>query len=207
LVALALAGTAGATAPREVTLRVHAPFDPGIQARNISFSGRVSNGRAGEVVEMQARECRRGSFYRLIAGTRTVRGGFWVIDNNRNGVDIFEIPLQAAFRARWRGAYSRVVTVSAPLPIVARWNPDRRTVRVSVLTGRTEFLLGRLVEVQRKTGAGWLRVKRGRLVRTRDGSFVTIFRVPTRGLTLRVFAPHATGAPCFSAAASNTWRS
>ena len=76
-----------------------------------------------------------------------------------------------------------------------------------VVTGRTEFLLGRLVEVQRKTGAGWLRVKRGRLVRTRDGSFVTIFRVPTRGLTLRVFAPHATGAPCFSAAASNTWRS
>jgi hypothetical protein len=207
VVAVTPVGVAAAPAGR-VTLRVHAPFDPGIQARNISFSGRVANGRAGELVELQAKECRRHSFYRLIAGTRTTSGGSWVIDNDRGGVDMFEIPLQASFRARWKGSYSNAVTVGAPLPLLTSWDRERRIARVLVSPGDSGFSLhGRIVVLQRETVVGWVRVRTARLRRSAAGAFVTLFRVPTRGLTLRVVASDATGAPCFTAAVSDTWRS
>lgn len=198
-----------AVSAEEVTLRVDVRFDPGIQAREISFSGRVASGAASEVVELQAKECGVNRFYRLIGGTRTVSGGSWVLTNERGGVDLFSIPPNAYFRARWKGNYSNVVLVRVPLTVWATWNPRRRTVRVSVSGWTTGHnFRGRVVELQRDVGDGqWVAVRRARLSRTRDGRFVTAFSVPTRGLKLRVFATDATGAPCFSAAASDTWRS
>jgi hypothetical protein len=193
----------------EVTLRVDARFDPGTQAREVRFSGRVANGAAGELVEVQAKECGLRRFYRLIAGTRTLSGGSWALTNERGGVDLFVIPVNAYFRARWRGNVSDVVLVRVPLTVWARWNPRRRAVRVSVSAGGTGYSFrGRVVELQRDAGGDrWVTVRRARLSRTREGAFATTFVVPTRGLRLRVFAPDATGAPCFSASASDTWRS
>jgi hypothetical protein len=149
-------------------------------------------------------------FYRLIAGTRTVSGGSFALDNKTGGVDKFNIPANAYFRARWRGNHSNVVLVRVPLVVWAAWNPRRRTVRVSVSSSGTGYSFrGRYVELQRHTGGGlWVTVRRARLGRTRTpGRFVTVFGVPTRGFTLRVLAPDATGAPCFRAGASDTWRS
>ena len=212
-VGLASLGSAAVTlaAPGadDVTLQVDVRFDPGTRTREITFSGRVSPGKAGEVVEVQAEECGRDRFYRLIAGTRTTAGGSWALDNETGGVDMFQIPPNAYFRARSEGKFSNVVLVRVPIRPVARWNPRRRTVRVSVLAGGTGYSFrGRFVELQRDTGGGqWVTVRRARLRRSSAGTFVTSFRVPTRGLTLRVFAPDATGAPCFGAGASNTWRS
>lgn len=173
------------------------------------FSGRVPNGAAGELVEVQAKDCGLRRFYRLIGGTRTVAGGSWLLTNERGGVDLFQIPSNAYFRARWRGSFSNVALVRVPVTVWAAWNPRRRAVRVSVSSGETGYSLrGRFVELQRDAGGGqWVAVRRARLARARDGSFVTTFAVPTRGLRLRAFAPDATGAPCFSAAASDTWRS
>jgi hypothetical protein len=205
----ALAGAAAASGSRsadEITFRVDARFDPGIGTRNISFSGRVSSGAAGEVVEIQAKECGRNRFYRLIAGTRTLGGGSFALPNQTG----FGIPQNAYFRARWKGNYSNVVLVRVPLVVWARWNPRRRTVRVSVTASSTGYSLrGRYVELQRDAGGGeWVTVRRARLSQTKPaGFFATVFSVPTRGLTLRVFAPDATGAPCFRAGASDTWRS
>jgi hypothetical protein len=201
--------TSAAPGADDVTLRVDARFDPGTRTREITFSGRVSTGQAGEVVEVQARECGRDRFYRLIAGTRTTGGGSWALDNETGGVDMFNIPPNAYFRARWEGKFSNVVLVRVPIRPWARWNPRRRTVRVSVSNSGTGYSFrGRFVELQRDIGGGqWVAVRRARLTRTSAGTFGTVFRVPTRGLTLRVFAPDATGAPCFSSGASDTWRS
>lgn len=213
---LLLTGTIGvpaalaAEAADEVTLRVEAQFDPGTQTREIHFSGRVARGAAGELVEVQAKECGLRRFYRLIGGTRTVSGGSWLLTNERGGVDLFQIPPNAYFRARWRGNFSNVALVRVPLQVWAAWNPRRRAARVSVSAGGTGYSFrGRFVELQRDAGGGgqWVTVRRARLSRARDGAFVTTFIVPTRGLRLRVFASDATGAPCFSAAASDTWRS
>jgi hypothetical protein len=187
-------------------LEVRAPYDPAIAAQNISFTGRVSSGRANEVVEVQAKECRLYSAFRLIAGTRTSEGGLWAINRSMG----FEIPLPpGSFRARWNGNYSRVVTVGTRLPLATVWDSKKRTASVSVYTGTDYNFHGRFVVLQRKTGLGWVKVRRARLVRQRDraGLFVTVFRVPTRGLTLRVIATDATGAPCFTAAVSNSFRS
>lgn len=213
VVALAALGCAAVTlaAPGvdDVTLQVDVRFDPGTRSREITFAGRVSTGRAGEVVEVQAKECGRERFYRLIAGTRTVSGGSWGLDNETGGVDMFHVPANAYFRARWEGKFSNVVLVRVPLRPRAVWNPRRRTVRVSVSSAGTGYSFrGRVVELQRDTGGGqWVAVRRARLSRASAGVFATAFQVPTRGLTLRVFAPDATGAPCFGSGASDTWRS
>jgi hypothetical protein len=213
LVGLVALGSASVTAAGlladQLTLQVDARFDPGTLTREITFAGRVSSGAAGELVEIQARECGRDRFYRLIAGTRTGAGGSFALDNETGGVEMFDIPPNAYFRARWRGNVSNVVLIRVPLRPSAVWNPRRRTVRVSVSAGGTGYSFrGRFVELQRDIGGGqWVAVRRARLSRTRTGAFATVFNVPTRGLTLRVFAPDATGAPCFSAGASDTWRS
>ena len=206
----AAAAAFGAPTADEVTLQVDARLDPGTRTREIRFAGRVASGTAGELVEIQARECGRDRFYRLIAGTRTVAGGSFALDNETGGVDMFQIPPNAYFRARWRGNHSNVALIRVPLVVRVAWNPRRRTVRVTVSSGSTGYSFrGRYVELQRDAGGGqWVPVRRGRLARTRTPDvFATVFRVPTRGLTLRVFAPDATGAPCFRAGASNTWRS
>ena len=205
--ASAAAAASGSRSADEITLRVDAPFDPAVGTRNISFSGRVSSGKAGEVVEIQAKECGRNRFYRLVAGTRTVGGGSFALPNQTGGSNILA---NAYFRARWNGNFSNVVLVRMPAQVWARWNPRRRTVRVSVSAWTTGHnFRGRYVELQRDAGGGqWVTVRRARLSRTRTtGLFGTAFSVPTRGLTLRVFAPAATLAPCFNAGTSQTWRS
>jgi hypothetical protein len=144
LTALAVTAAAfGARLAEAVTLRVDVRFDPGVASREITFAGRVSSGAAGEVVEVQAKECGRNRFYRLIAGSRTVSGGSWVLDNETGGVDMFSIPPNAYFRARWKGNYSNVVLVRVPLTVWARWNPRRRTVRVSVSASSTGYSFSR----------------------------------------------------------------
>jgi hypothetical protein len=76
-------------------------------------------------------------------------------------------------------------------------------------------LVGKIVELQRKVPETeqWVRVRTARLTRMQPvrtwgpHMFRAQFRVPTRGLTLRVFAPAATGAPCNSAGASEPFKS
>jgi hypothetical protein len=213
--ALAGAGVAvGAEAPR-VTIRADVPFDPGTRTREIQLSGTIASGAAGETVGIEARECGpRHRFYRLVGGTRTVERGVWQLNTERGGVDYVQLPPNAYFRANWKGSVSEPVLVRVPLGVWVTWRPRRRVVDVSVSTHTTgQNLRGRFVELQRQAaGTGeWVRVRRARLAvrpQLRGARyFGARFAVATRGLTLRVFAPAETGAPCFSAASSETWRS
>jgi hypothetical protein len=215
---LSLLGGAGVAAAAEaprVTIRADIRFDPGTRTRDIQLSGTVASGAAGETVEIEARECGpRHGFYRVVGGTRTVERGVWQLNTERGGVDFILLPAPADFRARWRESVSEPALVRVPLAVWVTWRPRRRIVDVSLSTGESgQNVRGRFVELQRQAaGTGeWVRVRRARLaVRPQlrgAPSFGARFSVPTRGLTLRVFAPAETGAPCFSAAASNTWRS
>jgi hypothetical protein len=168
-----------ASAAQRVTLRLQTQFDP-------------TNHR----------------FWRLIAATRTVSGGSWQIRSDRTG---WVLPHNAYFRARWRGEYSEVELLRAPATIWANWRPARRVVVVSVSTWTSgQSLRGRYVELQRRVSGtdSWVRVRRALLMPTQGiGMFRARFSVQTRGLTLRVVVPAVTGAPCFTAAASDSWRS
>jgi hypothetical protein len=115
--------------------------------------------------------------------------------------------------ARWRDRYSNVVrfrTALRPMWLGVRW-PGSRTWHV-VYVSRSLTLTGRVVELQRKTADGnWVRVRRARLVRDGAGgssvAYVVTFKIPTQGLTLRVFTPSATGRPCYDAGVSPEFRS
>ena len=177
--------------------------------RDTTFFGTVAAAGAGELVELQARECGPNHrFWRLVAATRTVSGGSWQIRSDRTG---WILPHNAYFRARWRGEYSEVELLRAPATIWANWRPARRVVVVSVSTWTSgQSLRGRYVELQRRVSGtdSWVRVRRALLVPTQGiGTFRARFRVQTRGLTLRVVVPAETGVPCFTAAASDSWRS
>jgi hypothetical protein len=200
----------------EVTIRVRMFVDRGTMTRKLDVSGTIANPAAGETVNVEAKECGPNHrFYRVVAGTRTVAGGAWDLDPVRAGVQLYTLPLNAYFRARWRTFVSEPVLVRLPMFVSASWNPRRRVVNVSVSTGLGgQDVRGRFVELQRKVEGTdqWLRVRRARLGRgTYEGYFGRRFKarfsVPTRGLTLRVFAPDATGAPCFSSGFSASFES
>lgn len=197
----------------EVTIRARVFFDQGTMTRKLDVSGTVASTAAGEVVNVEAKECGPyHRFYRVVAGTRTVAGGVWDLDPVRGGVQLYQLPINAYFRAKWKEHYSEPVLVRVPITVWASWNPRRRTATVSVSTWTSGQNLGRrYVELQRRVEGTeqWVRVRRARLVRSnrRSGLFEAKFAVPTRGLTLRGFAPDTTGAPCFSAAASAPFRS
>jgi hypothetical protein len=209
-----VAGAVAADAPR-VTIRADVRFDPGTRTRDIQLSGTVASGAAGETVGIEARECGpRYRFYRLVGGTKTIERGVWQLNTERGGVDYIQLPPNAYFRATWRANVSEPVLVRVPLQVWVTWRPRRRVVDVSVSTSDTgQNIRGRFVELQRQAEgtSEWVRVRRARLaVRPMiRGSryFGARFAVPTRGLTLRVVSPAETGAPCFSAGVSNTWRS
>lgn len=191
----------------QVTIRVRLYRDPGTRTRELDITGTIASGAAGETVDVQLKECGPNyRFYRVVAGATTVEGGGWRFETNAPPRYI-SLPINAYFRARWRGSLSEPVLVRVPISASASWNARRRLARITVDTWLSgQNLRGRVVELQRKLEGTdqWTRVRRARLGRVvRNGYpggyvYVARFSVPTRGLTLRAFVPDATGAPCFS---------
>jgi hypothetical protein len=212
--ALAAPTTAAlAAAGDEVTIRVREYFQQGSMSRQVEVTGTVPSREAGELVEVLIKECGPShTGYRVVAGTRTLAGGSWRIATNEPSTyGAVNFPINAYYRARWQGRLSAVVLNQVAVPVLVNWRPRLRRVDITVATGQTgQNLRGRQVELQRRVAGtdAWVRVRRARLVRAvRYGEFRTRFAVPTRGLTLRVLVPTETGAPCFQASASQTWRS
>jgi hypothetical protein len=206
---VAPAGAAGVGSAAEVTIRAH------LTPRGLELEGTIANKAAGETVDLQAKDCGPGHHpYRLVAGTRTLAGGVWRIGQEAG---LPSGPSASYFRARWRGHFSEPALVRYRAAVTATWRARTRTVTVAVSTwfsGQT--LRGRFVELQRRVEGTeqWVRVRRARLGPAQRSRgllpgllFKTQFSVPKRGLTLRVFVPAQTGAPCFAAGVSASWRS
>jgi hypothetical protein len=203
----------------KVTIRAELRTTPGQSGQRwVDVSGTIASSAAGETVEVHARDCtaREGALYRLVGSARSVPGGSWKLETVENGVIVPGIPTNAFFRARWDGTFSEPVQVRVPLYVGAGFSKRLRRLGILINTRDTgQNLTGRTVELQRKVGGTdqWVRVRTAKLrrmlpVRTwGPDSFQAEFRVPTRGLTLRVFAPAATGAPCYAAGASEPVKS
>jgi hypothetical protein len=203
----------------QVTIRVRTYMPPGATLptfREVEVTGTVASSAAGEVVDVQVKECGpRNRFYRLAAQARTVAGGSWRLATTRDAVDVLNLPIPAYYRARWQGHVSAPAIAQAPIWSNPVWGNRRRTlVRALVSTRPTgQSLRGRWVELQRKVPGTdeWVRVRRARLGRVRapftgPDMFEARFSVRTRGLTLRLLVPPQTGAPCFSAGVSEQFR-
>jgi len=98
------------------------------------------------------------------------------------------------------------VVVPARLPL--RRVVAGRLVRVVVDASHTgQKMRGRVVELQRRAGDGWVRVRSARLQRVGAVRYQATFRVARHGLTIRVRVPVASGGPCYLASSTSSWTS
>lgn len=177
----------------------------------LGFFGAISSGAAGQYVEILGRECGK-TYERSIASTQTEAGGRYRIDNPNREPPHNYTPVYSGmmFRARWNDQYSEPYLWRLPLRPTVTKIAGRRAWRLFMWT-RPPGIAGKPVELQRLSRGQWVRVRRARLVTTRSTvstvEYAAVFKVPTRGLTLRVFVPSETAAPCHLAGASKQWRS
>jgi hypothetical protein len=201
VVGLALAGalaSTGTAAPtEEVTLRVDRFLEPGTNFVRVRFSGVVSSGRAGESVTVMEQRC-GATFSTAMAGATTGPGGFWEATPSTYYQHAPLLP--GTFRARWKNHLSQPVAFRPPLQMFVRRKGSGRRFDVFVQAHAT--LRGEFLELQRLVGGQWKRVKYLRLGTSYRVSFAV-----RRGWTVRVFAPPETAAPCYTAGATNTFRS
>jgi hypothetical protein len=202
----------------KVTIRVRVYMPPGSTLptfREVEVTGTIASAAAGELVDVQVKECGPSyRFYRLAAQVRTVAGGSWKLVTTRDGIDVLNLPVPAYYRARWQGNVSVPAIAQAPIWSNPVWDRRRRVVRALVSTRPTgQNLRSRFIELQRKVPGTdeWVRVRRARLGRVRPpftgpDLFEARFSVRARGLTMRLFVPPQTGAPCFSAGVSEPFK-
>ena len=190
-----------------------------VNANNVRafvFQGTISSRQGGEYVEILGRSCgAKGD--RLISGTQTTGGGAYRVENPLTGTPYTYVFVYSGttFRARWEGTYSEPKTWLLPAqPRVARVSGTRTWVAhvtPATPTGQVP-LKGKTILLQRSTPGGWVTIQRQRLAyrpSLRWGAFnyEARFRIPTRGLRLRAYLPHASAAPCYLPGASTTLRS
>jgi hypothetical protein len=162
------------------------------------FSGAISSGAPNEDVAVHGKRCGFRD-WTMVAQASTRAGGFWSVESGR---------LSSAtnmFQARWNGHSSQPLIFREPAPM-SFYRQSRRRWGITVFSSRN--LRGRFVELQRLSAGTWTRVRRLRLVPTpRKKGFYAIFPVRQRGLTLRIFVPQATAAPCYTPTATKTFYS
>jgi len=186
------------------------------RVRVLVFQGTISSRAGGEYVEILGRYC-GASGDRLITGTQTRGGGAWRIENPNseppyNWTAVYS---GTTFRARWERTYSEPYTWLLPAqPRVAKVSGTRTWVaHVSPATPTGQVpLKGKTIELQRRTAGGWVTMQRARLAykpSLKWGAFnyEARFKIPTRGLTLRVHLPQGSAAPCYLPGSSATFRS
>jgi hypothetical protein len=190
----AFAATAAAGPTQELTLQLSRAPDPVTKVERIFFSGAIPSRAAGEYVSVMYQKC-GFNFSTAIAGATTQEGGVW------EAAPSIAVA-SGTFRARWNNRLSSPLRYRSPAHVFF----SRQRGRIFRVAVTAEARLGRrVVALQRLAGGRWRHVRRIRL--GIDGAYSATFAVPRRGLTLRIFVPAATAAPCYTAAASQTVRS
>jgi hypothetical protein len=184
------------------------------RVRTIVFQGSISSPQAGEYVEILGRPCGARA-EELVLGTQTSAGGSYRVEHPHDQTQYKPVYSGTVFRARWDRTYSQPYTWRyAAQPRVARISGTRIWVaHVSPATPQGQVpLKGKTIELQRRTPGGWVTIQRARLAykpSLKWGAFnyEARFRIPTRGLTLRVHLPQASAAPCYLPGSSAAFRS
>lgn len=162
----------------------------------LTLSGRLTNGRDGELIEIEAKEC-GATEWRLVATDKTAGGGSWHAGAGPT--------LRTAYRARWRDA------VTEPVDILVRPGvrlDQRSRTRFSALMIASRFFRGARGRFERfdRARGRWVLVRRVTLSRQSaprgapwaysGADFVA--RVPVRSLVRFVLPNDQTG-PCYLA--------
>jgi hypothetical protein len=182
----------------DVTLRVERFYDNACRCYKLRFSGTIASQAANEYVTVLRQECGSRSST-AVAGASTRAGGFWEADPVSGAQPEFD---SSTYRARWKGRLSEPLRFRGKLQIsLTRLGGGRYRFGVS---GATQNMKGRRVELQRLVGGQWRRVRSARLAPFRR-DFAATFTVRRRGLTLRVLVPARSASPCYAATASDRW--
>lgn len=207
-----LATAAGASAQGDTLSLVLSQYRDVNGVGVLVFSGTVSSGQAGELVELLGQDCgSKGS--RVLIGTQTREGGRWQVENPEHVAPYrtFSWRSGISFRARSGEQLSNPVVLRLPASIGSAQVKGRRAWRVSVQSSALVKMAGKTVELQRRIGGRWARFKSARLVH--KASFTlgpynneAVFPVRERGLRLRAYLPRASALPCFLPAATPAWR-
>jgi hypothetical protein len=200
----ALASTGTAAPAEDVTLKVDRFFDPMCNCIRARFTGTVSNARAGEYVTIMQQRC-GARFSTAMAGATTGPGGHWEAVPSTYYTAAPLLP--GTFRARWKTQLSEPVAFRPPLRVTVR---RERSGRFLTLVPAHATLRGEFLELQRLVAGQWKRIKYLRLNPRKisyGGSYWTTFAIRTKGWPLRVYAPPETTAPCYTAGATQTFRS
>jgi hypothetical protein len=195
---LALAATASAQSGRvELAAR---PTNLG-PVQNVLLTGGVSSGRTGETVTVQAKLCGTSSFRTLFV-VKTAPGGRFTREWGPG--------INMELRAVWKGAKSRIITVrQSPFVQLDQTSPGEWEVGV----GSLGMMWRKRVEIQRRVGSRWTRVRSVVLTETytspgqsgvwTDADFT--MRLP-KGTVLRAVLTAAQARPCYLGSISNTVR-
>jgi len=178
------------------------------------FTGVVSSPEPRQDVEIVGQDCGL-SGYRLISAAQTTAGGAFQAENPQQSPPWASTPYSSGitFRARWNGHLSNPIQYRLPAYPYAIKVPGRAAWKVHF--GPQELrvpLAGKVVELQRFSGGRWARIQTARLelrpsLRWGPFNHEAVFTAPRRGLKLRGFLPGRSAAPCYSAGATEPWRS
>ena len=172
---------AAAAARPSVTISVSRPNV--VYGGSVTLSGKVSNGKAGETVEVLTEPSGASSFSTLGTATTTA-GGQWT--------DVVKPTIETSYEAKWKSATSSTVTVKVrPLITLTLVNLSSGTFSTKVTAARS--FAGKFVLVQRLSSTGVATLKKVTL----DASSSATFRVRLhRGRNrLRVVMPSSQTAP------------
>jgi hypothetical protein len=145
---LVVAAAATAAPPQSVKISLSKPNV--VYGGSVTLSGKVSNDKAGETVNVLAEPYPATSFSSLGSVTTTAGGSF---------SDVVSPTIETSYEAKWKSATSQAVTVKVrPLISLALVQLSTGTFSTKVTAARS--FAGKFVLVQRLTSTGVLKLKK-----------------------------------------------
>jgi hypothetical protein len=173
---------AATAAPPAVTISLSRPTV--VYGGSVTLSGKVSDNKAGQSVQVMAEPYPATSFSPLGSPVTTTAGGHWT--------DVVKPTIETSYQASWKNASSSTVTVKVR-PLISLTLIKLSTGTFSTKVTATRSFAGKFVLVQRLTSAGVTTLKKAIL----DANSVATFRVRLHHgrNRLRVVMPTSQTAP------------
>ena len=182
LAVMLLVATAGTTAPPQaVTISLSRPSV--VYGGSVTLSGKVSNSKAGEKVDVLA-EPFGATTFSMLGSMTTTAGGQWT--------DVVKPTIETSYEAKWKSATSSTATVKVrPLITLTLVSLSTRSFSTKVTAARS--FAGKFVLVQRVSSTGVTTLKKVTL----DAGSSATFRVRLHHgrSRLRVVMPTSQTAP------------
>jgi hypothetical protein len=209
VLAAVLASAAAGAPTADVRLSVDRYYDAGNRIWRVRFAGAISPAAPNEYVVVVGHRCGfPATTATSVTGDTTRADGSWGPRVPGTGGDEGSLTVwpPATYRARWKDQLSEPVTIRTAMTPSVRKVSARRW-RVTVYTSTPKQLQGKSIELQRLSSGRWVRIRRVRLVPSRQlfGTFEATLTIRTRRLTVRAFVPANVASPCYLESASKSW--